>query len=170
MAVSEARELFAAQIDQMCRCVNASLPERQRVLAALRIFARQVTLTADERGPVEEGYIARTIYEDPAGWSLAAVVLRPGQRTPPHDHESWGCAATVQGIERNRRFTGRCPDALTLLDENDAPAGEGYLFEQRDIHQAVGADPERVTISLHFLVRGLHPERQVCRESDQPEP
>jgi len=74
----------------------------------------------------------------------------------------------VQGIERNRRFTGHCPDGLTLLDETDAPPGAGYLFQQGEIHQAVGADPAQVTISLHFLVRGLHPERQVCRERDQP--
>lgn len=79
--------------------------------------------------------------------------MAPGQATPPHDHESWGCAATLQGRERNRNFSGRCPDQLTLLGEQEAEGGEGYLFEEGQIHQAVGADPNRVTISLHFLIK-----------------
>jgi predicted metal-dependent enzyme (double-stranded beta helix superfamily) len=165
---SSARKRFVAHIDRMCRCMDAAGATQEQALEVLRGFARDVHLTEEERAPVANGYIARTLYEDPSGWSVAAVVLQPGQETPPHDHENWGCAATVQGVERNRHYTGRCPDELTLLNEADAPPGEGYIFERREIHQAVGADPWQVTISLHFLAHGRHPERQICREEEQP--
>jgi len=155
---------FHDRVHQLCNCEDVPLDTREQVLIALRELACTIELTEDECKPVPVGYAARLLYSDPAGWSLALIVLQPGQETPPHDHMSWGCAATVQGIERNRWFAGTCPDALHLLGEHEVPPGQGYLFSEEAIHQAIGADPDRTTLALHFLVRGFHGEIQHCRE------
>ena len=69
-----------------------------------------------------------------------------------HDHASWGCAVTVQGIERDRRFVPGSTGEPVLSYERDYPAGTGYVFDPTDVHQPVGADPGQVTVALHFLV------------------
>jgi predicted metal-dependent enzyme (double-stranded beta helix superfamily) len=84
------------------------------------------------------------------------VALRPGQSTECHDHSGWGCAATVQGIERNQVFAHGASGELTLNGAHDYPQGTGYVFDAVDVHQPLGADPERVTVALHFLVHEDH--------------
>lgn len=110
-----------------------------------------------------DAYGVRCLHDDPAGWTLAAVRTDGGGSTPPHDHSSWGAAATVLGVERNRRFTGTCPDHLDLLDEQLAPVGGGYLFSEADIHQASDATG-LCTISLHLLAVGAPMAHQRCHE------
>jgi predicted metal-dependent enzyme (double-stranded beta helix superfamily) len=104
------------------------------------------------------GYERRVLHDDPASWSLAAIILRPGQRTHPHDHGGWGCAVTVQGVERDRRFVHSASGNLVLSGERDYPPGTGYVFDAADVHQPIGADPWRVTVALHFLVDESHAE------------
>jgi predicted metal-dependent enzyme (double-stranded beta helix superfamily) len=132
--------------------LSAAAPElRVRLLEAVKSVARRLDLHA-ETGAAS-GYDRRVLHDDPSGWSLAAIILRPGQQTHPHDHDGWGCAATVQGVERDRRFGHDAGGRLVLCDERDYPPGTGYLFDAADVHQPVGADPQRVTVSLHFLVQ-----------------
>jgi predicted metal-dependent enzyme (double-stranded beta helix superfamily) len=159
-----ARTHFHDRIRQLCHCEDVPLDIQEQVLAALCELARTIELTEEECKSVPEGYAARILDSDQAGWTLELIVLPPGQQTPPHDHVSWGAAATVQGIERNRWFAGTCPDALYLLGEHEVPPRQGYLFSGEAIHQAIGADPDRTTLALHFLVRGFHGEIQHCRE------
>jgi predicted metal-dependent enzyme (double-stranded beta helix superfamily) len=97
-------------------------------------------------------YDRRVLHEDPGRWSLAAIILRPGQQTHPHDHGGWGCAVTLQGVERSRGFVRDAAGELVLSSERDYPPGTGYIFDATEIHQPVGADPRRVTVALHFLV------------------
>ena len=162
------RERFANQMNRLCPCDMAQPATRAEVLAALKSFACAVQLSAAERAASPDEYTVRPLLSGPSGWSLVVVVLLPGQQTPPHDHESWGCAVTLHGIERNRCFGGACPDALYPLEERDVPPGDGYIFSEGQVHQTVGADPSGVTISLHVLVRGTHGAEQDCREGDQP--
>jgi predicted metal-dependent enzyme (double-stranded beta helix superfamily) len=127
---------------------NAPLQIRQRVLQEVAVVARHVDLS--RAGATPDRYGRRVLREESSGWSLAAVTLRYGQATEAHDHNGWGCAVTVQGIERDRRFVIDGGE-LVPIDERDYHAGEGYLFEMSDIHQPVGADPDRDTVALHFL-------------------
>lgn len=110
-------------------------------------------------------YTVRCLHDSPGEWSLAAVRTNSTGCTPPHDHPGWGAAATATGVERNRRFTGTCPDHLQLLDEQLAPVGGGYLFAEGDIHQACDASGSD-TVSLHLLTVGSQLARQRCRESE----
>ncbi|GEM_PF-2086503 len=159
---------FAEQVNRLCARNADAASTRRQVLAALRELATVFRPTPAQRAPGPDGYRAPLLYQDSAGWSVALVVLRPGEATPPHDHERWGAAATVQGVECNRRLAGVCPDALELLEEQLLPVGHGYLFAKGEIHQAVGAWPDGMTLSLHFLVHGSKRELQRCAEAQQP--
>ncbi|MDQ3929719.1 MAG: hypothetical protein M3328_11315 [Chloroflexota bacterium] len=141
---------FAAQINDLDHLAHASFGVQARILEAVKTVARHINGSAEAGVP--SGYGRRVLYEVPDRWSLAAIIFRPGQQTELHDHGGWGCAVTVQGIERDRRFTHDVSGNLVLSAQRDYRAGMGYVFSSVDVHQPVGADPYRLTIALHFLV------------------
>jgi predicted metal-dependent enzyme (double-stranded beta helix superfamily) len=149
-------ESFAAWVNALGPLSQVSPTLRARLFREVAKVARHVNVST-ETGTAS-GYGRRVLYEDPQRWSLAAISLRPGQSTELHDHSSWGCAVTVQGIERNRCFAQDASGNLVLSSEHDYPQGTGYVFEAVDVHQPLGADPERVTVALHFLVHVSHTE------------
>lgn len=139
-----------ARLDALAK-PQASASERAETLHVLRCFAQgrdwpQELLVGDPGGRE----CTHELHASPA-WTLASVVLVRGQSTPVHQHDGWGAAVTIAGVERNLRYRGRLPDEVELVDEQIAPAGSGYLFEPRLIHQAVDGTGQH-TASLHFLV------------------
>jgi predicted metal-dependent enzyme (double-stranded beta helix superfamily) len=153
---------FAAHLNSLGDLDEAPPTVRSHILEAIKTVAGRVDL---DRCSAGASYGRRLLHEDLAGWSLAAISLRPGQATPSHDHGGWGCAVTVQGIERDRRFVDVGGGVLELVSERDYPPGRGYSFGSTDIHQPVGADPSGLTIALHFLVHGRQESTQHHAES-----
>jgi hypothetical protein len=149
-------ERFAARVNALDSLSDASPTLKAQLLEEVRTVAQHID-GSTEAGSAS-GYDRRVLYEDPDRWSLAAIILRPGQQTHPHDHGGWGCAATVQGVERDRRFVHDASGNLVLISERDYPPGSGYVFDSVVIHQPVGADLQRVTVALHFLVHERHAE------------
>jgi hypothetical protein len=141
---------FAARVNALGPLSQLSPELRARLFEEVKSIARQVD-GSRETGSIS-GYDRRVLYEEPGRWSLAAIILRPKQRIHPHDHGGWGCAVTIQGVERDRRFLRDASGNLVLMGERDYSPGTGYVFDSADIHQPVGADPRRVTVALHFLV------------------
>jgi predicted metal-dependent enzyme (double-stranded beta helix superfamily) len=144
---------------------GATAEQRSRLLRLLTAFAAGGSWPAgaldDDPG---RGYGVHCLHEDPAGWTLASIVTGGRRATPPHDHSSWGAAATVTGVERNTRYRGTCPGPLQQTGEQVAPPGGGYLVAAGEIHQAADATGYR-TVSVHLLAApGPHP-RQHCPES-----
>lgn len=150
---------FVAHINRLPLAAGAAIAVRTEALTSLRAFARHVCLEPTDIAPNASRYIARPLHRDPAGWSLAVVVLTPGQATLPHDHEAWGCATTLRGIERVRRFTPATRRTLALIEEREVPCGDGYTFDRDEIHQVIGADGRHPTIALHVLVQGTARDR-----------
>jgi predicted metal-dependent enzyme (double-stranded beta helix superfamily) len=142
---------------------TASPAAQARTLATVIAAAKRIDPSACLGR--ESGYSRCVIHEDPAGWSLAAIVLRPGQSTPAHDHGGWGGAVTIQGIERDRRFAADMVGNSKLLGERDYPPGTGYIFSPDAVHQPVGADPDRPTVALHFLASAHDGRKQRRRET-----
>jgi len=147
---------FAARVNALGPLSPASPALQARLLEQVKSVARLVDGSGEAGSP--SGYGRRVLYEDPDRWSLAAIILRPGQRTSPHDHGGWGCAATVQGVECDRRFAHNASGELALISERDYPPGKGYVFDATDVHQPVGADARRVTVAIHFLVHETNGE------------
>jgi predicted metal-dependent enzyme (double-stranded beta helix superfamily) len=161
---------FVAQINRLPIAAGAAIAVQTEVLATLRAFAHNISLSDTDIAPNAARYIARPLHRDPAGWSLAVVVLTPGQATLPHDHEAWGCATTVRGIERVRRFTPHTRHGLELIEEWEVRRGDGYAFDRDEIHQVIGADARQPTIALHMLVQGTARDRAHQRFPEQLPP
>jgi predicted metal-dependent enzyme (double-stranded beta helix superfamily) len=143
-------ETFAARVNALGDLHHASSATRLRVLEMVREIATVIDISSCIASP--RSYGRRVLLDDPSGWNLSAITLRNGQETEAHDHDGWGCVATAQGIERDRRY--RLDEAcnLLLISERDYPVRGGYVFDFFDIHQPAGADPRRLTVALHFLV------------------
>lgn len=162
---------FVARVNGLGPLSQASPALQARLLEEVKTVARRIDGSAE--AGAASGYDRRLLHEDPAGWSLAAIILRPGQQTPPHDHGGWGCAVTVQGIERDRRFVHDASGRLVLSGERDYPPGTGYVFDATEVHQPVGADLHRVTVALHFLAPaavGATTQRRAIEFSEPPLP
>lgn len=142
---------FAWRINALGPLRHASPALQARVLEEVRAAALRFDPRGDAGSP--EGYTRRVLYEAPERWSLVAIVLLPGQETHPHNHSGWGCAVTVQGVERDRRFINNTEGEPVLSEQRDYPPGAGYLFDPTIVHQPLGAHPRQVTVALHFLVQ-----------------
>jgi predicted metal-dependent enzyme (double-stranded beta helix superfamily) len=82
-----------------------------------------------------------------------ALVWRPGQATPIHDHCCWCVVGVWQGVERERRYElRRGPSGLTLAVRAVAYAGPGDVSvlvpPDEDIHVVENAGAG-IAISLH---------------------
>lgn len=62
-------------------------------------------LTAAQRTGDPETYKSEVLYTEPDGsFSIVALVWRPGQVTPIHDHVTWCVFGVIQGMEREELF------------------------------------------------------------------
>ena len=108
-------------------------------------------LTAAERDGDPDGYRCHVLHVEPDGtFSVTAMVWRPGQLTPIHDHVTWCVFGVVQGVEYEELYA--------LSDDESSLAEVGHRRSNRgevsgfappgDIHRVrnIGSD---VAISLH---------------------
>ncbi len=124
----------------------------QHVAAALgRELPGPELLTAAERGGDPGGYQTHLMHAEPDGsFSVVAVVWRPGQVTPIHDHVTWCVAGVLQGAEDEELFTlAGGGTAVRPAGRNLTGAGSVTGFAPPgDIHRVRNPGPG-VTVSLH---------------------
>jgi 3-mercaptopropionate dioxygenase len=122
------------------------------VAAALR---RQLPgpdlLTADERLGDPDGYRCHILHAEPDGsFSVTAMVWRPGQVTPIHDHVTWCVFGVLQGTEYEELYS-LAADGSHLVEagRNENLRGEVSGFAPPgDIHR-VRNSGDQVAVSLH---------------------
>lgn len=109
-------------------------------------------LTAEQRIGDPDRYRSYVLHTEPDGaFSIVALVWRPGQVTPIHDHVTWCVFGIVQGVEHEELF--RLDEARGCLVEAGTKtnrAGEVSGFAPPgDIHRVrnVGDD---TAISIHI--------------------
>jgi 3-mercaptopropionate dioxygenase len=108
-------------------------------------------LTAREREGSPDGYVCHILHTEPDGsFSVCAMVWRPGQETPIHDHVTWCVVGVVQGAEYEELFALR--DGGTALESagtgvNQTGAVSAFA-PPGDIHRVRNHGSE-VAISLH---------------------
>lgn len=62
-------------------------------------------LTPEERAGDPDGYRSHVLHtEDDGSFSIVALVWRPGQVTPIHDHVTWCVFGVIQGVEHEELF------------------------------------------------------------------
>ena len=128
-------------------------------------------LSSEQRIGDPEGYRSHLLYSEPGGaFSIVALVWRPGQVTPIHDHVTWCVFGVIKGEEHEELF---------VLDEERGCLVEAGAKTNRegdvsgfappgDIHRVRNVG-DRTAISLH--VYGTDVSRigsSVRRYYDQP--
>ncbi|MGA2828122.1 MAG: cysteine dioxygenase family protein [Streptosporangiaceae bacterium] len=124
------------------RAVAAGEDPRQtadRVARALRrhLPGPEILTPVQLRGAPDR-YQTHLLHVEPGGsFSIAAMVWRPGQLTPIHDHVSWCVTGVLQGTEYEEIFTaspaplpasGPAPGSAPLPASGPAPGGR-FLTE-----------------------------------------
>lgn len=120
-------------------------------------------LTDEQKREDPASYARNAIHVgDEDGVSLFAIVWRPGQWTPIHDHGTWGVVGVLEGVLEERSYipAGSTIDADKKIDLQPggitllAPGAVGTFVPQPDhIHMTgVPADRERA-VSLHLYGR-----------------
>jgi 3-mercaptopropionate dioxygenase len=108
-------------------------------------------LTDEHRAGDSEGYTSYPLHIEPDGsFSVVALVWRPGQVTPIHDHVTWCVFGVVQGVEHEELF--RLDEGQGVLIEagtstNGAGDVSGFA-PPGDIHRVRNAGDE-TAISIH---------------------
>ncbi len=108
-------------------------------------------LTAGEHAGDPDGYRCHLLHVEPDGsFSVTAMVWRPGQVTPIHDHVTWCVFGVIQGIEYEELYALAADGSrLTEVGRSQNNRGEVSGFAPPgDIHRVrnIGSD---VAISLH---------------------
>ena len=108
-------------------------------------------LTAEQRYGDPATYRCHLLHAEPDGsFSIVALVWRPGQATPIHDHVTWCVFGVIQGTEHEERYVlrddGWLEQAGTALNATGDVTG---LAPPGDIHRVHNAGTE-TAISLHI--------------------
>jgi 3-mercaptopropionate dioxygenase len=114
-------------------------------------------MTPAEREGSRDGYVCHTLHAEPDGsFSVCAMVWRPGQQTPVHDHVTWCVTGVLQGAEHEELFALRNGDTDETGDKALRPAGSRVnlagdvsgFAPPGDIHRVTNHG-DGVAISLH---------------------
>jgi 3-mercaptopropionate dioxygenase len=102
--------------------------------------------------PHPEYYRQYLLYADPLDrLSVVSFVWGPGQKTPLHDHLTWGLVGGLRGRERETSYVKRA-------DGGYEPTGSGFLEPGEttavsptigDVHEVANALDDRPSISIH---------------------
>ena len=128
--------------------------QQTAALAAGQLRARlpgPEILTSAERAGDPDGYVSHLLHTEPDGsFSICALVWRPGQLTPIHDHVTWCVFGVLQGAEYEELYALRDGGAcLAEVGSNVNAAGEVSGFAPpSDIHRVRNCG-DGVSISLH---------------------
>jgi predicted metal-dependent enzyme (double-stranded beta helix superfamily) len=104
-------------------------------------------LTPEQRLGSPDRAAGHTLHVEADGsFSITAVVWRPGQVTPIHDHTTWCVFGVIQGVEHEDVFDAD----LNLIGQSDGAVGDVNGFAPPgDIHR-VHNTGEEVAISVHI--------------------
>jgi 3-mercaptopropionate dioxygenase len=109
-------------------------------------------LTPEQRNGDPERYRSHVLHAEPDGsFSIVALVWRPGQLTPIHDHVTWCVFGVIRGVEYEELFTlderrGCLVEAGTSASETGTVSG---FAPPGDIHRVRNAG-EGTAISIHI--------------------
>lgn len=127
-------------------------------LAAKRELWSAADFPDPPAGELQHRY--RVACEEDDGITLYMNVLRPGKKSPPHNHTTWACVAAVDGVEHNilyERTDDASVDGKAALRAARTIAlgpGESIALMPEDIHH-IEVRGDEVIRHLHFYGRPL---------------
>jgi predicted metal-dependent enzyme (double-stranded beta helix superfamily) len=150
----------APGLDELVNAVRAIVSERADWRQTAQLVATELRrhlpspeiLTVEQRVGDPETYKSHLLYVEPGGaFSIVALVWRPGQVTPIHDHVTWCVFGVLQGVEYEEVFTlDETGEYLVQAGDNSNGTGEVSGFAPPgDIHRVRNVG-EGTAISLHI--------------------
>lgn len=151
--------------------------------AALANLAADHSLWGDVDYPAPEPDEQQARYivaqDDAHGLTLYLNVMRPGKKIPPHDHTTWACIASVEGVEQNalwdrvddRSVPGKAELRKRYVVELGSPETRSVALMPDDIH-SVEIKGDDIIRHLHMYGRPLEtlsertvydPEKGTCK-------
>ena len=110
----------------------------------------EALLSAAQRRGRPDGYTQHVLHVEPGGsFSVVALVWRPGQETPVHDHRSWCVVAVLSGVEEETVY--RVEDQAVLVPCTTRCNRVGSVcacVPPGDIHRVANVG-DRTAVSLH---------------------
>ncbi|HEV2712781.1 MAG TPA: cysteine dioxygenase family protein [Gaiellaceae bacterium] len=173
------RTMPSAELDELVIAVRAVVEKHADWHETARLVAGELerhlpsadVLTPEQRIGNPTRYRSYPLHTEPDGsFSVVALVWRPGQVTPIHDHVTWCVFGVVQGVEHEELFVlDEERDCLVEAGTKTNLIGEVSGFAPPgDIHRVRNAGDD-TAISLHIY--GTDVSRigsSVRRYYDQP--
>ena len=104
--------------------------------------------------PHPQYYQQYLIHCDPLErFSMVSFVWGPGQKTPVHNHQTWGLIGMLRGAETCRRYSLGTPGEAMIVTSTDSLCpGQIDCVSPNvgDIHEVANAFTDRVSISVHI--------------------
>lgn len=138
------------------KAVETNQTNEAAILAAIKpglqdLLRHDDFLDETYTGPHPQYYQQYLLYGDALEkLSIVSFVWGPGQKTPVHNHRTWGLVGVLRGAELNTPYHAR-DGQLTPGPTTRLAAGEIEAVSPRlgDIHQVSNAYDDRVSISIH---------------------
>ncbi|MFI7616509.1 cysteine dioxygenase [Nonomuraea terrae] len=105
-------------------------------------------LTPAEREGSPDGYVTHILHAED-DFSIVAVVWRPGQGTPIHDHVSWCTFGIISGIEHETLYRDMGDHLVEIGRADNRPGEVSGFAPPGDIHKVRNTSAE-TGISLHI--------------------
>lgn len=142
-------------VQAMTRVVESHETESAILDSAQPLLSDLIThddwLPEDFARPNPNKYQQYLLHCDPfERYSLVSFVWGPGQKTPIHDHMTWGMVGVMRGAEMCREFEHKA-GRLEQAGEHRVGPGEIDLVSPNlgDVHVVSNANPGQVSISIH---------------------
>ena len=136
---------------EFVRDAEASIDDPQAIAERLRsLLAQDGWLAPENQAPGTDRYRQHLLHVSSCRrLSVVALVWRPGQGTPIHDHVSWCVVGVYRGLERETRYrlTGGELERTGTIEA--APGHVEALIPPAENIHAVEAGGDELTISIH---------------------
>ncbi len=151
MSISRLRSF----VQSMTRVVETGQAENAVLDAARPLLADLIThddwLPDAFAKPNPDKYQQYLLYCDPfERFSLVSFVWGPGQKTPVHDHMTWGMVGVMRGSEMCREYAMKSGKLEQTGEHLVSPGGIDLVSPTLgDIHVVSNAAADRASISIH---------------------
>lgn len=108
--------------------------------------------------PHPQYYQQYLLYADPRDrLSVVSFVWGPGQKTPVHDHQTWGLVGILRGRERETVYETQADGSLRATETAQLHPGQTTAVSPAigDIHEVANDLDDEVTISIHVYGRNI---------------
>lgn len=134
------------------------------VVAAMRdLVADDRWLNEAHARPHPQYYQQYLLHADPRGrFSVVSFVWGPGQKTPVHDHGTWGVIGMLRGAEIDQAYRQADDKLVADSAEKRLEPGDTAVVSPAtgDIHMVRNAFDDRVSVSIHAYGTDIGQQRR----------